>query len=70
MSISKEFQPDIAGSLLSLIIPGVAQVKQRRYLIGIFQFTLAVILWYYWMGWVIHILSAYDAKRLWVHFND
>ncbi|MBT4362193.1 MAG: hypothetical protein HN936_09620 [Bacteroidetes bacterium] len=70
MSISKEFQPDITAGMLSLIIPGLGQLRHGRFYMGILQLVLSAILWYYWMGWVIHIWSWYDAKRVWVYHND
>ncbi len=65
--MSKEFNPDIFAGRLSLIIPGLGQLSQRRFLMAGVQISLAIVLWQFWLGWIIHIWSAYDAKRLWVH---
>ena len=69
MSINKEFNPDIFSGILSLIIPGLGQLTQRRYMIAVVQVSLAIVLWKFWLGWIIHIWSAYDAKKLWVHYS-
>ncbi len=69
MSMSKEFNPDLYAGLLSLIIPGLGQLSQRRNLMAGIQIILAIVLWQFWLGWVVHIWSAYDAKRQWVHYS-
>ena len=30
---------------------------------GIIMFVLAAVLWWIWMGWIIHIWSIIDAAR-------
>ena len=69
MSMSKEFNPDLYAGLLSLIIPGLGQLSQRRNLMAGIQIILAIVLWQYWLGWFVHIWSAYDANRQWVHYS-
>ncbi len=69
MSLSREFNPDLFASLLSLFIPGLGQLSHRRFLMAVVHISLAIILWQFWLGWVVHIWSAYDAKRQWVHYS-
>lgn len=52
----------LAG-LSSLLIPGLGQLFQGRVGWGLAHFALAFILWGIVMGWVIHIMSAFDAAR-------
>ena|SRR5579885_3302802 len=53
---------NIAAGFASFLIPGLGQLLQGRVLWGIVHFVLAVILWIAIpLGWIIHILSAYNA---------
>jgi len=52
---------DVTGGLCSLIFPGLGQLFQRRLLMAVFQFVLAVILWTVFLGWAVHIWSAVNA---------
>lgn len=47
-------------ALISFFIPGAGQLIQGR-MSGIFQFIMAVIAWFFLLGWIVHIWSAADA---------
>ena len=50
------------GALLgSLIIPGLGQLYQGRRPAAIIHFGLAVLLWLFGYGWVVHLYSAVEA---------
>lgn len=57
-----------AGNILaaasSFFIPGLGQLFQGRLIMAVFQFVLAGILWFFLLGWVIHLWSVLDAA-LW-----
>lgn len=57
--------PGSAGNVLaaicSLFIPGLGQLVQGRVLMALIQFVLAGILWWFFLGWLIHIWSVIDA---------
>jgi hypothetical protein len=54
---------NVLAALASLLIPGLGQLLQGRFLISVFQFILAVWLWFFFLGWVIHIWSILDAAK-------
>jgi TM2 domain-containing membrane protein YozV len=54
---------NVLAALCSFFIPGLGQLLQGRLLIAIFQFVLAGVLWFFLMGWIIHLWSIIDAAR-------
>ena len=54
---------NVLAALCSFFIPGLGQLLQGRLLIALFQFVLAAILWFIWMGWLIHLWSVLNAAR-------
>jgi TM2 domain-containing membrane protein YozV len=55
---------NVIAALASFFIPGLGQLLQGRLVKAGIQFVLAGILWFFLMGWVIHIWSIIDAA-LW-----
>lgn len=49
------------AALCSFIIPGLGQLLQGRLLIAVIQFVLATILWFFLLGWAVHLWSVLDA---------
>ena len=49
--------------IASLIIPGLGQVFQRRIGKGLLHFLFGVALWFFTIGWIVHIWSAVSAYR-------
>ena len=49
------------AALCSFFIPGLGQLLQGRLLMAIFQFCLAAILWFFLLGWAVHLWSILDA---------
>lgn len=54
---------NVLAALCSLFIPGLGQLLQGRLLIAIIQFVLASVLWFFLMGWLIHLWSVIDAAK-------
>ena len=54
---------NVLAALCSFFIPGLGQLLQGRLLISIVQFVLAGVLWFVFLGWVIHLWSIIDAAR-------
>lgn len=52
---------NIIAALCSFFIPGLGQLLQGRLLMAIFQFILAGVLWWFLLGWIIHLWSIIDA---------
>jgi TM2 domain-containing membrane protein YozV len=55
---------NVIAALASFFIPGLGQLLQGRLLIAIVQFALAAVLWFFLLGWIIHLWSILDAA-LW-----
>lgn len=52
---------NVIAALASFFIPGLGQLLQGRLLIAIVQFVLAIVLWFFLLGWIIHLWSILDA---------
>ncbi|MCD6327511.1 hypothetical protein J7M28_08160 [bacterium] len=52
---------NVIAALCSFIIPGLGQLLQGRLLMAIIQFVLAAVLWFFFLGWIIHLWSILDA---------
>ena len=55
---------NVIAAVCSFFVPGLGQLVQGRLGIAIVQFALAVVLWFFLLGWVIHLWSILDAA-LW-----
>ena len=52
---------NIIAAIASFFIPGLGQLLQGRFIKGLIMLILAGILWFFLLGWVIHIWSIIDA---------
>jgi len=52
---------NVLAALGSFFIPGLGQLLQGRLLMAIIQFVLASVLWFFLLGWAIHLWSVLDA---------
>lgn len=52
---------NVIAALCSFFVPGLGQLLQGRLLIAVIQFVLAAILWFFFLGWLIHLWSILDA---------
>ena len=55
---------NVIAALCSFFIPGLGQLLQGRLLMAIIMFVLAGVLWFFLLGWIIHLWSILDAA-LW-----
>lgn len=55
---------NVIAAVCSFFIPGLGQLVQGRWIKALIMFVLAGILWWIWLGWIIHIWSVIDAA-LW-----
>jgi TM2 domain-containing membrane protein YozV len=57
--------PGSAGNVLAALcrffIPGLGQLLQGRIFMALMMFVLAGILWWFLLGWLIHLWSVIDA---------
>ena len=54
---------NVLAALCSFFIPGLGQLLQGRLLIAVVMFVLASVLWFFLLGWIIHLWSIIDAAR-------
>lgn len=52
---------NVISALASFFIPGLGQLLQGRLMMAIIQFALAGILWFFLLGWLVHLWSILDA---------
>ena len=52
---------NVIAAVCSFFIPGLGQLLQGRVLMALVQFVLAGLLWFIFMGWIIHLWSIIDA---------
>jgi len=52
---------NVIAALASFFIPGLGQLLQGRLFKAVLMFALAGGLWFFLMGWIIHIWSIIDA---------
>lgn len=52
---------NVIAALASFFIPGLGQLLQGRVLMAGFQFVLAAVLWFFLLGWIVHLWSIVDA---------
>ncbi len=54
---------NVIAALASFFIPGLGQLIQGRFMIATIQFVLAGVLWFFLIGWIVHLWSIIDAAR-------
>jgi TM2 domain-containing membrane protein YozV len=52
---------NVIAALASFFIPGLGQLLQGRPFMAVFQFCLAAVLWFFLLGWAVHLWSVLDA---------
>ncbi|HWA16149.1 MAG TPA: DUF6677 family protein [Gemmatimonadales bacterium] len=52
---------NVIAALASFFIPGLGQLLQGRLLKAVLMFVLAAVLWWFLLGWIIHLWSILDA---------
>jgi TM2 domain-containing membrane protein YozV len=55
---------NVIAALASFFIPGLGQLLQGRLIRAAVMFVLAAVLWWFLLGWIIHLWSILDAA-LW-----
>jgi TM2 domain-containing membrane protein YozV len=54
---------NVLAALCSFFIPGLGQLLQGRLGMAIVHFVLAGVLWFFLLGWLIHLWSIIEAAR-------
>jgi TM2 domain-containing membrane protein YozV len=55
---------NVIAALASFFVPGLGQLLQGRLVMGLVMFVLAAALWFFLLGWAVHLWSVLDAA-LW-----
>jgi TM2 domain-containing membrane protein YozV len=55
---------NVIAALASFFVPGLGQLLQGRLVKAIVMFVLAGVLWFFLLGWAVHLWSVLDAA-LW-----
>lgn len=64
MSKGKGSTGNVIAALASFFIPGLGQLIQGRPIKALLMFVLAGVLWFFLLGWIIHLWAILDAA-LW-----
>ena len=54
---------NVIAAVCSFFYAGLGQLVQGRLLAAAVQFVLASVLWFFLLGWVVHLWSIIDAAR-------
>ena len=52
---------NVIAALCSFFVPGLGQLIQGRLIAALLQFALAAFLWWFLLGWIVHLYSIWDA---------
>jgi TM2 domain-containing membrane protein YozV len=52
---------NVIAGLASFFLPGLGQLVQGRMFKAAFHCIIFIPLWFIWLGWIMHIWSAYEA---------
>jgi TM2 domain-containing membrane protein YozV len=63
MTMAQGSAGNVIAAVCSFFVPGLGQLVQGRLVAAIVQFTLAAILWFFLLGWLVHLWSIVDAAR-------
>jgi TM2 domain-containing membrane protein YozV len=55
---------NVISALASFFVPGLGQLLQGRVVMALVHFVLAGVLWFFLLGWAVHLWSVIDAA-LW-----
>jgi TM2 domain-containing membrane protein YozV len=52
---------NVLAALASFFIPGLGQLLQGRILAALLYFVVAGVLWFFLLGWLVHLVATIDA---------
>jgi hypothetical protein len=61
MSTGQGSAGNVIAALASFFLPGLGQLAQGRILVALVHFIGTVVLWFFMLGWLGHLWSAYSA---------
>jgi TM2 domain-containing membrane protein YozV len=54
---------NVLAALCSFVFPGLGQLLQGRAVTAAVHFVIAFCLWFIYLGWIMHLWSAFDAAK-------
>ncbi len=61
MAASPGSTGNVIAALASFFIPGLGQLLQGKLFRALIMFVLASVLWFFLLGWIVHLWSIIDA---------
>ena len=61
MSTGQGSAGNVIAALASFFLLGLGQLAQGRILVALVHFIGTVVLWFFMLGWLGHLWSAYSA---------
>jgi hypothetical protein len=52
---------NVIAAVCSVFVPGLGQLVQGRIFKSAFFFVMAAVLWFFMLGWLVHIWAILDA---------
>jgi TM2 domain-containing membrane protein YozV len=52
---------NVIAAVCSFFIPGLGQLVQGRFIKAVIMFCLAGVMWFFLLGWLVHLWSIIDA---------
>jgi TM2 domain-containing membrane protein YozV len=52
---------NVIAAVCSFFIPGLGQLVQGRWIKAVIMFCLAAVMWFFLLGWLVHLWSIIDA---------
>lgn len=52
---------NVIAAVASFFIPGLGQLCQGRFVGAALHFVASCVLWFFWLGWLANIYSAFSA---------
>lgn len=60
---------NVIAALCSVFVPGLGQLVQGRPFKALFMLVLGGLLWFFMLGWIVHIWAIWDAA-VWYPKNE
>jgi TM2 domain-containing membrane protein YozV len=61
--MSNSSSSNVIPAVASFFIPGLGQLLQGRLLAALLYFIITGALWFFFLGWLGHIVACIDAAR-------
>lgn len=61
MPSATESAGNVIAGLASFLLPSLGQLVQGRLITAVLHCLVAIFLWFFWLGWIMNIWSAFSA---------